>query len=43
MEMDLGSPTRSRRNNKMLKKAIQQGPRERSPRNVLQYVRRLSD
>jgi len=29
--------------NRMLKKAIQQGPRERSPRNVLLYVRRLSD
>jgi len=24
-------------------KAVQQGPRERSPRNVLLYVRRLSD
>jgi len=30
-------------NNRMLKKAVQQGPRERSPRNVLLYVRRLSD
>jgi hypothetical protein len=29
--------------NRLLKKVIQQGPRERSPRSVLEYVRRLRD
>jgi len=39
-----GKPSiEKKKNNRMLKKVIQQGPRERSPRNVHQYVRRLSD
>jgi len=39
IKTDLGA----KENNRMLKKVVQQGPRERSPRNVLLYVRRLSD
>jgi hypothetical protein len=30
-------------NNRMLKMIIQQGPRERNPRSVLEYVRRFRD
>jgi hypothetical protein len=39
----IGFDTTRVHHNRMLKKAVQQGPRERSPRSVLQYVRRLRD
>jgi len=33
----------SKKIDRILETVIQQGPRERSPRSVLEYVRRLSD